>query len=230
MTRTRGPSAHAEQGDAGTAGLKWARLASALIVAGTTIGSAAAGDLYVRAGVGPDRAAEAAFTDFDCSSVSPTALYGCGRGGDGAPYRSVGDFGTVAVLVLGLGYAAAPAVRLEVLAGYRPRFAFAGRANFLETGRRQSVTADLSSLSAMLTAYVNLPGIGVPRLGALEPFLGAGVGAAHNSIGETRMPSPKTPTIMPGASRTELAWILTAGFAVRVGEGSALRKKSTNAN
>ena len=100
----------------------------------------------------------------------------------------------VPVLELGLGYAAAPAVRLEVLAEYSSRFAFSGHANFLETGRRQSVTADLSSLSAMLAAYVDLAGLGVPRLGSLEPFVGAGVGAVHNRIGETRMTFPQIPS------------------------------------
>ena len=210
------------RGDTGTAGLKWLRLAAALIAAGTWIGSAGAGDLYVRAGAGLDHPAEAAFTDLDCSAVSPTALYGCGRGGDGAPYRSVGDFGMVPVLELRLGYAARSAVRLEVLAEYRPRFAFDGRANFLETGRRQSVSADLSSFSAMLAAYVDLSGLGVQRVGFLEPFVGAGVGAAYNRIGETRMTFPKTTTIVPRVSRTDVAWMLTAGFAVPLGEGTML--------
>ena len=123
--------------------MKWARLAAALIAAGTLIGSAGASDLYVRAVAGLDRPAETAFTDLACSSVSPAAVYECGRGGDGAPYRSVGDFGMVPVLELGLGYAAAPAVRLEVLAECCPWFAFGGHTNFLETGRRQSVAADL---------------------------------------------------------------------------------------
>ena len=46
-------------------------------------------------------------------------------GGDGAPYRSVGDFGTAPVVELRLGYAAAPSVRLEVLAS-----------GIVESGRR----------------------------------------------------------------------------------------------
>ena len=141
-----------------------------------------------------------------------------GRGDDGAPYRSVGDFGMVPVLELGLGYAAVPPLRLEVLAEYRPRFAFGGHANFLETGRRQSVTVDLSSLTAMLAAYVDLAGLGVLRLGSLEPF----VGAVHNRIGETRMTFPKTTTIVPSASRTDVAWMLTAGLAVPLAEGTTL--------
>ena len=159
---------------------KWLRLAAAAIVAGAGMHAAdgSADQLYLRAGMGLDRPAETAFTDLDCSSASPAALYGCGRGGGGAPYRSVGDFGTAPVLELGLGYAAAPAVRLEVLAEYRPHLAFDGRANFLATARRQSVVAKLSSLSAILAAYVDLPGLGLPRLGPLAPFVGAGVGAA----------------------------------------------------
>ena len=139
---------------------KWLRLAAAAIVAGAAMHAAdgSADLLYLRAGMGLDRLAETAFTDLDCSSASPAALYGCGRGGDGAPYRSVGDFGTVPVLELGLGYAAAPAERLEVLSEYRPRLAFDGRANFLATACRQSVVANPSSLSAILAAYVDLPG------------------------------------------------------------------------
>ena len=128
----------------------------------------------------------------------------------------------VPVLELGLGYAAAQAVRLEVLAEYRPRFAFGGRANFLETGRWQSVAAELSSLSAMLAAYFDPAGMGVPRLGSLETFVGAGVGAVHNRIGETRMTFPKTTTIVRRASQTDVAWMLTVGFAVPLREGTTL--------
>ena len=141
-------------------------------------GAAAGGDRYLRAGVGVGRPAETTFADRDCSSTTPAALYGCGQGSDGAPYRSRGDFGTARALEVGLGYAVAPAARLEVLADYRPRFAFEGRANFLEPDRRQSVAAKLSSLSGMLVGYVDLPGLGLPRLG---PFIG--VGAVRTWIG-----------------------------------------------
>ena len=60
------------------------------------------------------RPISADLTDRDCSSVSPAVLYGYGTGGDGAPYRSVGDFGTMIPLELELGYAVAPAARLGV--------------------------------------------------------------------------------------------------------------------
>lgn len=176
-------------------------------------GAAAAGDFYLRGGLGLDRAGGATFTDRDCSSTTPAALYGCGTGGDGAPYRSRGDFDTVPALEIGLGYTAAPA-RFEVLVEYRPSFEFEGRANFLAPERRHSVSADLSSVSGMLAALVDFSGVGLSRLGPFDPFIGAGVGAVRTRIGRTRMTFPATTTIVPGASRVDLAWMVTAGVGV----------------
>ena len=198
------------------------RLALAAIVAWAAAGEAAADGLYMRAGVGLDRPAETVFTDLDCSRASPAALYGCGTGGDGAARRSVGDFGTAPAIELGLGYAALPALRLEALVEYRPRLAFEGRANFLEPGRRQSVAATLSSFAAMLAAYVDLPGLGLPRPGPFEPFVGAGVGGVRTRTGETRMHFPATTTVVPGARRIDLAWMLTAGVAMALDERATL--------
>ena len=178
----------------------------------------AVADWYLRAGIGLDRPGKTNVTDRDCSSAAPAALYGCGTGGDGAPYRSVGDFGTVIPLELGLGYAVAPAARLEVLVEYRPRFAFKGRANFLSPESRQSVAADLSSFAGMLAAYIDLPGLGVPKFGPFGPFVGAGLGVVRTRIGQTTMTFPATTTIVPGANRTGFAWMVTAGAAVALGE------------
>ncbi len=192
-------------------------------------GAGAADDFYLRAGIGLDRPAETRFMDRSCSSVAPAALYGCGRGGDGAPLRSLGDFGTVTGLEFGLGHAATPAARIEALVEYRPRFTFDGSANFLEPTRWQSVAADLSSLSGMLAAYVDLPGLGLPRLGPFSPFIGAGIVAARTEIDETRMTFPRTTTIVPGASRVNLAWMLTAVVATSLGENATLDLAVTRA-
>ena len=202
----------------------WRWLAAATIAIGASMlsGTVAAGGVYLRAGIGLDRPVETAFTDRNCSSTAPAALYGCGRGGDGAPYRSRGDFGTVPVLEVGLGYLVAPAARLEVLVEYRPRFSFEGHANFLEPARRQSVAADLSALSGMVAGYVDLPALGLPKIGPFGPFIGAGVGVVRTRIGETRMTFPRTTTIVPGTSRVDLAWMLTAGVAVALGERATL--------
>ncbi len=121
-------------------------------------------------------------------------------------------------LELGLGFAVAPAARLEVLVEYRPRFAFRGRANFLSPESRQFVAADLSSFAGMVAAYIDLPGSGVPKIGPFGPFVGAGLGVARTRIGQTRMTFPATTTIVPGASRTDLGWMVTAGVAAALGE------------
>ena len=61
--------------------VKWLHLAAALIgIAATMVpGVGVADDVYLRAGIGFDRPAETRFMDKDCSSVSPAALYGCGK-------------------------------------------------------------------------------------------------------------------------------------------------------
>ena len=186
-------------------------------------GVAVAGDYYLRGGIGLDRPGEAVFTDTDCSSTSPLALYGCGTGGEGAPYRAAGNFGTVPAVELGMGYATG-AIRFEALVEYRPDFAFEGRANFLAPERRQDVSAKLSSVSGMLAGFVDLAALGLPKPGPFAPFLGAGIGAAHTRIGKTTMTFPATTTIVPGGSRTELAWMATAGG--RGGAGGARDTRS----
>ncbi len=202
--------------------IRAARRRPAALAAGAALalaaGSAAgAGDLYLRLGAGLDRPAGTAFADRDCSPPSGQALYGCGRGADGAPYRTVGGFGTAAVLEAGLGWAVRPRVRLEALVEYRPRLAFEGRANFLAPGRRQEVAARLSTLSAMGAVY-----LGLAPSGLLRPFVGAGAGLVRTRTGDVRMTFPATTTIVPGAGRTGFAWMATAGVAVPLGARTAL--------
>lgn len=182
---------------------------------------AVTGDFYLRGGIGLDWPAKTVFTDIDCASTAPAALYGCGTGGDGARLRSVGDFGTVPALEIGLGYTAQPA-RFELLVEYRPRFAFEGRANFLAPGRRQEVSAKLSSVSGMLAGFVDLAGPGMYRAGPWAPFVGAGIGIVRTRIGRTAMTFPATTTIVPGGNRTGLAWMATAGVSVTLDERVSL--------
>ncbi len=183
--------------------------------------AAFAEDYYLRGGIGLDWRESTAFTDTDCSSTTPKALYGCGTGGDGARLRSVGDFGGVPSMELGLGYETG-AFRYEVLVEYRPGFSFEGRANFLSPERRQEVSADLSSLSGMLAGFVDLTGLGLARAGPFAPFIGAGIGAVQTRIGQTTMTFPVTTTIAPGGSRTGLAWMATAGVALALDQRISL--------
>ena len=182
---------------------------------------AVAGDYYLRGGIGLDRPGKTAFTDTACSTTVPAALYGCGTGGDGARLRSVDDFGTVPAVELGLGYGTG-ATRFELLVEYRPRFEFAGRANFLAPGQPKSVSAKLSSVSGMLAVFADLAALGAPKAGPFAPFVGAGIGVVHTRIGKTVMTFPATTTTVPGGGRTGLAWMATAGVAVALDERVSL--------
>ena len=181
---------------------------------GMLSGPAAGGEFYLRGGVGIDRPDKASFTDVDCATTAPAALYGCGTGADGEPYRSSGDFGTVPAVEFGLGYATEGRWRFEALVEYRPRFTFRGEANFLPQGRRQSVSAELRALSGMVAGYFDFAPRAARAPGRIAPYVGAGAGPAHVRIGQTVMNFPQTVTNAPGGSRLNLAWMATAGVAV----------------
>ena len=128
--------------------------------------AAASERFYFVTGVVFDWSEETRFQDKNCSSTSPTALYGCGKGPDGAPLSARGDFGTMTGFDLGFGYAMTPALRLEAVIEYHPRFSFTGLSNFVQTADRQDVSADLSSLHGLLAA-----GVGVTIVTVQNPTL-----------------------------------------------------------
>ncbi len=173
--------------------------------------SFARGDFYVLGAAALDLRAASRFQDRNCSSETPAALYGCGTGADGDNLSASGEFARAPGFEVGAGYVATTRIRVEATVQYRPTFSFNGRANFVQTSGRQDVSADISSLSALASIYADLPG-----RGPFSPFLGCGVGLSRNTIGETRMEFPRTTTIVPGASRTGFAFMLTAGAAARV--------------
>lgn len=181
-------------------------------------GVAGADEFYLRGGLGLDRSGDAAFTDIDCASTVPAALYGCGRDGDGAPRRSFGDFGKMGVLELGLGYAPEGTMRYELMVEHRPSYSFEGRANFLAPDRQQSVAADISSVSGMLAAFADFPTLGSNGRTAITPYVGAGIGAVRNRIGTTTMTFPSTTTSVRGGSRTDLTLMVTAGVTLPLNE------------
>ena len=132
-------------------------------------GATALDGFYLRAGFVADGSKPTRFKDEDCSSTSPAALYGCGDGVDGAPLSSLGDFGTKAGIDLGLGYVAAPALRLEAVVQHRPRFSFDGRANFRQTTDRQDVSAEAVHADRHACRLRGPAGPRATAGGALEP-------------------------------------------------------------
>lgn len=179
----------------------------AVIVAGASPGDA---ELYYRGGIAFDLSEETRFLDVDCTSQNPAALYGCGEGIDGAPLGAAGDFGSTPGIEIGVGRGLASVLRFEALAQYRPGLSFRGRSNFVQTRGIQAASAELSSLSGLVAAYLQWPG----RAG---PFLGGGAGLSRVAIGETRLRFRKTDTIVPGARRLGSVWMVTAGVSAGLG-------------
>ena len=177
---------------------------------------------YVTTGVGFTHASDATFTDLDCESSSPAALYGCGTGTDGERHRSVGDFRTVGVLDLGMGFVISSGFRMEVRYDNKPDQVFRGRTNFLSPERMQSVRADLSVRSVMLVGIADLPSLDLPVLGSIRPFVGAGLGSAQLQIGTLQMTFPRTTTIVPKSTRTDTSRMVMAGFSLPIKEGATL--------
>ena len=186
-----------------------------VVVFGAVLPAPAFAQIYVRGGALLDRGDDTRFKDGNCSSTMPAVLYGCGIGNDGAPLSSLGDFGTIAGLEFGLGYAIKPFLRLEAGIQYRPDFTFEGGANFtqLSPGDRRDVTAELSVLSGMTAAYLDIGELLLFHYASIGPFIGIGGGLSRIEIGETRMDFPETSTIVPGGDRVSFSWMLTAGLS-----------------
>ena len=77
-------------------------------------------------------------------------------------------------------------------------------------------------VSGMLAGFVDLAGLGLPKPGPFQPFVGAGLGVVDTRIGKTTMTFPATTTTVPGGNRTGLAWMVTAGVAMAVGDRATL--------
>lgn len=78
-------------------------------------------------------------------------------------------------------------------------------------------SGSVSSVAGFGVAYVDLP-----RIGKVRPFLGAGLGVARNRMGAMTYTFPnlsaKATTTTPGGNSSNLAYLLSAGLSVPVGD------------
>jgi opacity protein-like surface antigen len=172
-----------------------------------------ASDLYLRLGGGMDLTSDAAFSDRNCLNLYPSALYGCGKGSDGLPYRSVGEFESSKKFHLGLGYEVTDRFRVELLIEKRSGLDFVGRANFLATDAQQDVVTPVESTSNLLISYMNVADWNVTPAVDINPYVGLGFGFVRNKCGETRMDFPYTVTTLPEGSTTDFAGVLAVGVS-----------------
>lgn len=173
---------------------------------------------YLRAGAGAAWSDDTTFSDVNCASLHPRALYGCGDGRDGKPYGAYGDFGSSVQFELAAGLEVTDYLRVELALDYDPDLAFEGNINFPVPGQ-QPVSGAVTHMGAMAFTYVEpLAAFGVES--RVQPFLGAGMGLSHNEIGEMTLSFPGLPqprySVTPDGSETGFAWAVSAGLAFEV--------------
>lgn len=178
--------------------------------------STIAGDFYFRGGAAHERFDDTVFMDTYCPSGTPAALYGCGTGGDGFPYRSKGSFDRFQSIEIGLGLSTLSNIRVEFLLEYQTSAVFNGNTNFLATGSQQSVMAELSTMATSFIGYLDFPNLSLPGPRRAVPYIGAGFGYSRNRIETTTMTFPVTTTTVPGASETSLTWLVSVGATVEL--------------
>lgn len=170
---------------------------------------------YLHLGAGVAFSADTVFSDPDCQSTSPAALFGCAIGNDGRATGAYGDFGNSGILDLGLGYHWNEWLRTELLLSYRPGFAFEGKSNFnqVSTSFAQTVESDVQSFSSMIVGIVRPLALFEVEKQKIEPFLFGGLGGAYNRIDSMRYTFPATATITPDGSHSGFAWTVGAGLS-----------------
>lgn len=186
-------------------------------------GPAVADDWYIRGNLGYEQSEDADFSDRNCASTQPPALFGCVKGDDGRPIGAYGDFGSYPVVELALGRRLMPWLRADLSLGYRFDADYDGSANFLSVGFNEPVSATLDSWTGMLNGFVDLAPVISHDLGPFEPYLGVGLGVAHNQLGKMTYRFPENPyrhklSVTPDGERTSFAYRLALGTGIRLSE------------
>jgi len=182
---------------------------------------------YLRLGGGITRTMDTDFSDRNCASVSPPALFGCANGPDGRRIGARGDFGDGLLLEAGAGYAH-DWWRAEATIGWRDGLDFSGQANFLRVPLgQQPVSGDVRSLSFMATGFLELAPL-IPAIGqtGVRPYIGAAAGIAWNDTDKTTYSFPTlgtgAVTIAPGGDWSGFAYALIAGLGLPVTDALTL--------
>lgn len=185
----------------------------------TLAAPAGAAGWYLRGAAGFEWSLAADFSDRDSSSTNPPALFGTGPGNDGRPIAAYGDFGRSPLLEAAVGRQLLPWLRAELALAYRHDLRYRGDANFRNVPGPQPVEGSVDSLSGLAILYFDIAGLPGLSLGRFQPYLGAGLGAAHNRLSEMTYTFPNNPgahkiTITPGGNRTDIALMAAVGTGI----------------
>lgn len=191
----------------------WRASAFAAIVASVWLAplESSAQHFYAGLGYGLERPLEAEPAAEDCSRVWLAPRSGCETGGDRAPFRIFGKFSIAPSMEPGDAPVVGRIEKIEWLAEQGSEFALEDSAESIEPEKRRS-------LSRFISPSFDISTFGVPGQGALNPFIGGGMGAVRTGSGEAPVTSSwDTGRFVPGASKVGTAWMVTAGVAATLG-------------
>ncbi|MBN1663854.1 MAG: porin family protein [Deltaproteobacteria bacterium] len=180
---------------------------------------AAASDWYLRGTLGYEWSRAADFSDTDCRSTNPPALFGFSAGSDGQPIGAYGDFGHFPLIEAAVGRQLLPWLRADIAFVYRFNMDYDGNANFLSVGADQPVSAKAESLSGMVNVFFDMAGLVGKSSGLFQPYVGGGIGLAWNRIDQITFLFPDNTgkhkiSITPSGDRKDFAFMLTIGTGI----------------
>lgn len=175
---------------------------------------------YVRGAVGYEWSLASDFSDTNCASTNPPALFGCANGNDGQPIGAYGDFGKFPLAEAAVGRQFLPWLRADLAVGYRFDMNYKGNANFLSVGTQQPVSAKADSISGMVNLFVDINGLlAGKKLWRFQPYMGGGVGLSYNRMDPMTFhfhdnPGSHKISITPSGDRKDFAFMLTVGTGI----------------
>ena len=201
---------------------KFILLFAVLLTNGAAI-PAGAGDWYLRGALGFEWSLTADYSDADSTAKNPPALFGIGSGRDGRQIGAYGDFGRFPLVEAAVGKQILPWLRSEFAVAYRPDIQYRGQANFRDVPGEQPVSASADSLSGMANFFVDIAVLFGVDLGRFQPYMGGGIGVAHNRLSEMTYDFPGNPgahkiTITPAGEKTDVAFMAAIGTGIAISD------------
>lgn len=198
-----------------------------VILAFLSCSAAVASEWYIRGGLGYERSKDANFSDVNCASTAPPALFGCVSGNDGKSIGAYGDFGGGMTWDVAVGRRILPWLRGDLSVSYRPDLDFDGNANFLRVGNHQPVAGEMESWAGMVNLFADLQPLTDVDLGVFEPYVGVGMGVSRNDLGRLRFSFPENPgrhrySIVPSGESWNFAYTLAIGTGISLDERTTL--------